>query len=193
MPKQVDHEERRELIAGAVRRLAADRGLEGVSLGEVAAEAGISKGLVQHYFPTRDAMLRHATRTLRDRVETRVRQPMSTGGLTGLHAVLIALLPLHDESRTEALAANAFLVRALKDPEIAERFRAGHARLREELAAMTAAAQADGDLRETLDPAREADLLLALVAGLGDAVLLGYRTPAEAKALVAHHLSRLTR
>nr|WP_230887008.1 hypothetical protein [Streptomyces spinoverrucosus] len=31
-----------------------------------------------------------------------------------------------------------------------------------------------------------------MVAGLGDAVLLGHRTPEEAEALVDHHLSRLT-
>src|SRR5690606_40101098 len=65
VPKRVDHEERRRLIAAAGRRIAADRGLEGVSLGEVAAEAGISKGLVQHSFPSKDAMLRCATGTLR--------------------------------------------------------------------------------------------------------------------------------
>lgn len=190
MPKRVDHEERRRLIAAAVRRIAADRGLEAVSLGEVAAEAGISKGLVQHYFPSKDAMLRHATRTLRDQVENRVR-PEFAGGLTGLRAALVALLPLDDESRTEALVANAFVVRALKDPEIAERFHVGHAQLRDAVAAMVTAAQADGDLHAKLDPFQEADLLLALVVGLGDAVLLGHRTPAEVKSLVDHHLSRL--
>ncbi|WP_431922004.1 TetR/AcrR family transcriptional regulator [Amycolatopsis tucumanensis] len=187
MPKRVDHEQRRRLIADAVRRIAADRGLEAVSLGEVAAEAGISKGLVQHYFPSRDAMLRYATRTLRDRVEDRLRT-----GQTGLRAALIALLPLDDESRTEALVANAFVVRALKDLEIAERFRLGHAQLRDAISTMITAGQADGDLHADLDPIREADLLLALVAGLGDAVLLGHRTPAEVISLVDHHLSRLT-
>lgn len=185
MPKRVDHEERRRLIADAVRRIAADRGLEAVSLGEVAAEAGISKGLVQHYFPTKDAMLRHATATLRGQVEDRLGDPAS------LRDVVVALLPLDDASRTDALVANAFLVRALKDEEIAGRFRAGHAQLSEALAALIAAAKADGVLSAGLDPVREADLLLAVVAGLGDAVLLGHRSPEEAVALVDHHLSRL--
>lgn len=183
MPKRVDHEERRRLIAAAVRRIAADRGLEAVSLGEVAAEAGISKGLVQHYFPTKDAMLRFATGTLRDHVEHRV------GG--GLRDTVVALLPLDDESRDQALVANAFLMRALKDEEIAGRFRTGHGQLAAALAAMVAAAQADGALAADLDPAREADLLLAVVTGLGDAVLLGRHTPEQAIALVDHHLARL--
>src|SRR5687768_5586891 len=190
MPKRVDHEQRRRLIAEAVRRITADRGLEAVSIGEVDAAAGISKGLVQHYFPTREAMLRYTTGTLRDHVENQV-GPELTGGLTGLRAALVALLPLSDESRTEALVANAFIVHALKDPEIADRFRVGHTQLREAVAAMVTAAQAHGDLDAQLDAAQEADLLLALVAGLGDTVLLGHRTPEEAIALVDHHLSRL--
>ena len=185
MPKRVDHEERRRLIADAVRRIAADRGLEAVSLGEVATEAGISKGLVQHYFPTKDAMLRYATGTLRTQVEDRVGVPAN------LRDLVVALLPLDEAGRTEALVANAFLVRALKDDEIADRFRTGHAQLTEALATMIAAAQADGALAADLDPAREADLLLAVVSGLGDAVLLSHRTPEDAVALVEHHLSRL--
>ncbi|GLY71602.1 TetR/AcrR family transcriptional regulator [Amycolatopsis taiwanensis] len=190
MPKRVDHEQRRRLIADAVCRIAADRGLEAVSLGEVAAEAGISKGLVQHYFPGKDAMLRYATGTLRDWVENRLRTEFADGP-TDLRAALIALLPFKDESRTEALVANAFVVRALKDPEIANRFRVGHTQLRDAVAAMITAAQADGRLHPKLEPLQETDLLLALVAGLGEAVLLGHRTPAEVISLVDHHLSRL--
>lgn len=190
MPKRVDHEERRRSIAAAVRRIAADRGLEGVSLGEVAAEAGISKGLVQHYFPSKDAMLRYATATLREQVEDRV-VPEFVPGLPGLRATVVALLPQDEASRTEAMVANAFLSRALKDPEIAERFRAGHAELRAAVASMVTAAQAEGDLSPGLEPLVEADLLVALIAGLSDAVLLGHRTLAEAEALIDHHLSRL--
>lgn len=191
MPKRVDHEERRRLIADAVRRIAADRGLEAVSLGEVAAEAGISKGLVQHYFSSKDEMLRYATGTLREQVEDRV-APELTPGVPGLRAAVLALLPVDDASRTEALVANAFLVRALRDPVIADRFRAGHSQLCDTLAALIAGGQATGDLSADIDPALEADLLLAVVAGLSDAVLLGHRTPEAAAALVDHHLSRLT-
>ncbi|GAB3003227.1 TetR/AcrR family transcriptional regulator [Streptomyces pseudoechinosporeus] len=190
MPKVVDHEERRRLIAAAVRRIAADRGLEAVSLGEVAAEAGISKGLVQHYFTSKDEMLRYATTTLRAQVEEQL--PAEFGaGAPGLRTTILALLPVDENTRTDALVANAFLMRALKDPEIAERFRAGHAQLREMIAALVAGAQAAGDLATELDPMTEADLMLALVGGLADAVLLGYRTPDEAAHLVDLYLARL--
>ncbi|UMP05022.1 TetR/AcrR family transcriptional regulator [Amycolatopsis sp. EV170708-02-1] len=189
MPKRVDHEDRRRQIAAAVRRIAADRGLEGVSLNEVAAEAGISKGFVQHYFASRDDMLRFAATTLRGGVEERIAAP-SEGELRA-RDLLVALLPLDDAGRDDALVANAFLVRALKDQEIAGHFRTGHGLLRDAVAALLAEAQADGDLAQSVDPAAEATLLLALVSGLGDAVLLGYQSGDEAIALIDLHLSRI--
>ncbi|HET6288742.1 MAG TPA: TetR family transcriptional regulator C-terminal domain-containing protein [Amycolatopsis sp.] len=188
MPKRVDHEHRRQQIAAAVRRIAADRGLEGVSLNEVAAEAGISKGFVQHYFASRDDMLRFATTTLRSGLEERIATPSEPR----VRELLIALLPLDEAARDDALVANAFLMRALKDPEIAGHFRTGHGQLRDAVTAMLAAARDDGEFVATLDPASEAALLLALVSGLGDAVLLGYQTGEEAIALIDLHLSRIT-
>ncbi len=50
MPRVVDHEERRRQIATAVSDIAATRGLSDVSFREVAAQAGVSVSLVQHYF-----------------------------------------------------------------------------------------------------------------------------------------------
>jgi AcrR family transcriptional regulator len=188
MPKVVDQDERRRLIAEAVRRIAADRGLEAVSLGEVAAEAGISKGLVQHYFSSKDEMLRYATTILRGQVEEQLPAEL---GAADLRATILALLPADEKTRSDALVANAFLMRALKDPEIAERFRAGHAQLRATIAALITERQSAGDVSMDLDPTTEADLLLALVSGLADAVLLGYRTLDEAAQLVDLHLARL--
>ncbi len=187
MPKVVDHEERRRRIAATLRRIAADEGLEAVSLGQVAAAAGISKGQVQHYFPNKDAMLRYAVRTLRDQVERQVATEAADAP-PDLRTVLVALLPLDDESRTEALVANAFLWRAFKDDEIAAWFRAGYEQLREALAALVTAEHG----LTGVDAAREADLLLALTAGLADAVLLGHRTGAEAVELIDLQLRRPT-
>ena len=62
MPKKVDRQERRTRIADALMRVAADQGLEAVSLRHVAAEAGVSAGMVQHYFrTTASAALREET------------------------------------------------------------------------------------------------------------------------------------
>ncbi|WP_241266873.1 hypothetical protein [Streptomyces scabichelini] len=59
------------------------------------------------------------------------------------------------------------------------------------IATLVAGAQAAGDLAADLDPTTEADLMLALVGGLADAVLLGHRTPDEAAHLVDLYLAHL--
>nr|WP_281401068.1 TetR family transcriptional regulator C-terminal domain-containing protein [Amycolatopsis umgeniensis] len=132
-------------------------------------------------------MLRYAATTLRGGVEERI----ASAGEPGVRDLLVALLPLDDAARDDALVANAFLVRALKDPAIAGHFRTGHGQLRDAVAAMLAAARDDGTLVSTVDPPAEAASLLALVSGLGDAVLLGYQSGEEAIALIDLHLSRI--
>ena len=49
MPRRVDHVERRAHITAALLRIAATRGLQAVTMREVAAEAGLSLRLVQYY------------------------------------------------------------------------------------------------------------------------------------------------
>ncbi|MEU5265468.1 TetR/AcrR family transcriptional regulator [Amycolatopsis sp. NPDC021455] len=180
MPKRVDHDQRRREIVAALWRIASTGGLEAVSLGEVAVEAGVSKGMVQHYFGSKQEMLRYATGYLRARVEQRISpQPPTLRGL------LLALLPVDEDSRTESLVANAFFFRALNDPALAARFREGNTMLRDTLAARIT------DEIPALDPTEEADTLLALLSGLTNALLLGHHNAAAATALLDHHLVRI--
>ncbi|MGK5643465.1 TetR/AcrR family transcriptional regulator, partial [Streptomyces sp. URMC 126] len=60
MPKQVDHRERREAIARALWRVVEQRGVAHLTVREVAREAGMSHGQLQHYFASREAMLSFA-------------------------------------------------------------------------------------------------------------------------------------
>jgi AcrR family transcriptional regulator len=188
VPKQVDHELRRREITEAICRIAAANGLEAVTLGQVATEAGISKGLVQHYFRSRDEMLVYTTSYLRESVERRI---ATRAGDATLRNLLAALLPADEQARVESLVANAFFIRALKDPAIAERFVKGDALLRAALVERFSAAQAAGDLAAELDPVRETDILLAMVAGLSQSLLLGRHTPDSALATLDHQLARL--
>lgn len=80
MPKKVDHQERRTLIADALMRVAADQGLEAVSLRHVAAEAGVSAGMVQHYFRTKDEMMAFAMAVVRERGQIRVTEALARLG-----------------------------------------------------------------------------------------------------------------
>lgn len=187
MPKQVDHDARRREIAAALWRLAAREGLEAASLSAVAAEAGVSKGRVQHYFAGRDELLAHAAHALHDRLGARVHAHLEIAGAdpaARVRAVLTGLLPLADDARTDALVGSAFFVRAVSDPLARARLREGE----EQILGLLTSLLADG-LGE--DAERAADVLLALTGGLADAVLVGRHTPDSALAILDEHLARL--
>lgn len=148
----------------------------------------MSKGLVQHYFRSRGEMLVYATGYLRERVEHRI---AAGAGDATLRDLLAALLPTTARARTESLVANAFFIRALKDPALADRFAKGDALLRGAVVALFTAAQEAGELASELNADQESDILLAIVAGLGQSLLLGQHSPDSALAVLDHQLARL--
>lgn len=50
---RLDADERRRQILGAARRLFSERGYSATSTAEIAAEAGVARGLINHYFGTK--------------------------------------------------------------------------------------------------------------------------------------------
>src|SRR5262245_63737541 len=116
IPRRVDHGERRSRIAEAILRIAATRGLDEVSLRDVAAEAGVSMGQVQHYFATKSEMLRFACAYMVDRTRRAIADalaaaPGPTSARAALRATMIQLLPLDDARRTGVWVWMAFLAR----------------------------------------------------------------------------------
>jgi AcrR family transcriptional regulator len=194
LPRQVDHEARRQRIADAVCRVAARQGLEGASLRHVAAEAGVSMGQVQHYFTTKDEMLLFAFHTLSARVERRLGatarslvQPPSTRAV--LRALLVAMVPADDEGRFEAPLWVAFLARAVVEPRLAGPLRDGA------LIAFAAdrlrSAQEAGEVPRSLDPELEATSLFALADGLMIRTLLDPDHAGTALAAIDYQLDRI--
>ncbi len=193
MPKKVDHEQRRHAIAEAVWRLAAGHGLEAVSLNEVAAEAGVSKGMVQHYFATRDDLVRYAARRAGQRRCARVLRdvPDPDTPLDLLRTALAAFLPTDPESRADVLLENAFLIRSVTDERLAVEVRRIHEQTVGVLAHLLAAARDAGHLHPDTAPDLEAPRLLALTTGLATHLLLGHLDAAAALATLDHHLDLL--
>lgn len=196
MPRVVDHGQRRGEIAGALWRIAAAEGLEAVSLARVAQEAGVSKGRVQHYFGSRGELLAFAAEQLRLRVDDRIQAAVRDAGpqtsVELVRAILVALLPLDDQARTDARVGSAFQVRALGDDDLRATYRAGNRLLRTAVADRLAEARDAGELAD-LDPEREATVLIALAGGLAEAVLIGDETESSAVAVLDHQLARLRR
>ncbi|UBU16050.1 TetR/AcrR family transcriptional regulator [Nonomuraea gerenzanensis] len=193
MPKLVDHQARRLLIADAVHRIIDAKGLDSVSLREVAAEAGISMGAVQHYFATKEEMLAVALQQLNARISVRVAATGESDPLRLVRAAMLEMLPLDETRRFEARIGLAFLARAAVADDLAELFRTGVPHVLGFFAGQLRAAQAAGRVAADLDPDEEAKVLFGVAQGVGQAALLGYYPPEAAAAAVDHHLARLTR
>ncbi|MFI6183809.1 TetR/AcrR family transcriptional regulator [Nonomuraea sp. NPDC051191] len=189
MPKQVDHAARRAEIAHAALRLCAHDGLAGVSIGRVAQEAGVSKGLVQHYFPAKADLLRASAHLLRQEIERHVRAALPDAGSPAdtLRRTLLAVVELGARAPVLLLAGHAFLATAVADPDVRELYRAGGDTVHREIAALvTATASEPG-----LDAGAEAHVLLGLARGLADGVLVGELDVTEAVAVLDHQLGRI--
>ncbi|MGW4404721.1 TetR/AcrR family transcriptional regulator [Nonomuraea sp. NPDC004702] len=193
MPKIVDHDARRRHIAEAVHRVIHDKGMESVSLREVAAEAGMSMGAVQYYVTTKDQMLLLALERIGiwigDRV-TAVAARQSTP-LEVLRATVLELLPLDEERSYLNRIGQAFQASSVVSENQAAAMRTGYSSLLSFLAEHIRAAQAAGQLAAHLDAGKEASILYAFAQGIVNATLVGHYTPKEVAALLDHHLARL--
>ena len=72
MPRVVDHEARRAEVAAVAADLIARRGLDGVSVRDVAAAGGYSTTVVTHYFASKRELLLQAYRSAGTATEERL-------------------------------------------------------------------------------------------------------------------------
>ncbi|MFJ5221410.1 TetR/AcrR family transcriptional regulator [Streptomyces sp. NPDC088400] len=195
MPRQVDHVGRRRLIAEAVCQLADERGLEGVTLRDVAARAQVSMGAVQRCFRTKEEMLvfalGHIGERIGERVQARlVRSPAQSAGTALGHAATEISL-LREEHRAEARVWLAFVAQAAVSEALARTLKVNYAALQEAFTRLISEAGEDADGAVPLDPQRETRTLLALADGLTVHVLIGHLTPREAHDVLHAHLAGL--
>lgn len=198
MPRQVDHEGRRLLIAEAVCRLADERGLEGVTLRDVAARAQVSMGAVQRCFRTKEEMLvfalGHVGERIGERVRARlVRSPAQSAATALGHAATEVSL-LRDEHRAEARVWLAFVAQAAVSEVLAKTLRENYTALQDVFTRLISEAGEDAESAggaTPLDPRLEARTLLALADGLTAHVLVGHLTPRAAREVLHAHLTHL--
>jgi len=162
MPKQVDHEERRRTIAEAVVRVVSTHGVEAASLRAVAAEAGVSMGAVQHYFTTRDEMLRfalaHGNTLLAERGARLLAEQMPTTPRAASRLFCILLLPLDVDSRTAARVRAALISHACVDEPTRELAAMAYANLTDFVVRRLSDAVPDTDVRPLVDRNRGVDI-----------------------------------
>lgn len=187
MPKIVDHEARRREIAEALWRITRSDGWEAITLRGVAAEAGVSMGLVQHYFRSKDEMLLFALEIIVEDVRAEIRkvvaalpEPRTPRQL--VTAVMMELVPRDRPNEIETAAV--FMRRLQLRPESLARLGAGQPQ--PDLRGMVA------DQIRLARPDIDADLaasgLIALLEGLLFVVVTGQQSSATARAVMAAQL-----
>ncbi|MFD5213582.1 TetR/AcrR family transcriptional regulator [Microbacterium sp. NPDC058345] len=172
MPKRVDAAERRAHIADALFRVIARDGLGAVSLRHVATEAGVTAGMVQHYFSSKHEMMTFAMQAASARYEARIRDAIDALGIEPapggmLRAVLSNFIPQSATELSDGRISLEFQAYAAGHDDAARSLAAGDAQLRAWLAALIV--EASGVDAGTA--AERAAGLLGMAEGLGLKVL----------------------
>jgi len=103
MPKIVDHEYRKKEIAEATWRVILTQGMEGVSVRNIAREAGLSLGALRHYFSSQDELLLYTMNLVKERATARIVE-IANSDLPPKEKVLqicLELIPATETTRAE--------------------------------------------------------------------------------------------
>ncbi|MBU8915843.1 TetR/AcrR family transcriptional regulator [Bacillus sp. FJAT-29953] len=103
MPKIVDHDHQKKLIAEATWRVILREGMEGATVRKIAKEAGLSFGALRHYFSTQNELLVYAMNLVKERVIARISK-IAASDLQPKEKVLkviLEIIPINEETMAE--------------------------------------------------------------------------------------------
>jgi AcrR family transcriptional regulator len=195
VPKIVDHEARREELVEATWRVIARAGMVGATMREIAREAGVSTGILAHYFADKEDLLGYALRLSHRRVYERIHT--GTQGLVGLAAlrvIMLEALPLDQERLLEAQIELNFFSLAVGNESLRELQNREFERFWDELHHRVSEAQALGEIATALDADSITHQLIILVEGISlEAVLYPARVhPDRQVDILEHFLAQVT-
>lgn len=194
MPKVVDHEERKRELAEAVWRVILRDGVEGVSVRNVATEAGWSTGALRHYFGTKEELLGAAAALMEERTRRRLESKYHGGTpREAVRSVLCETLPLDEERRAEGSLWFAFAARSLVDPRTAEEHHRLFNGMRELCHRVVHSMDEGGWLVSSLGPRVETARLHALLDGLFMQMFIGGLGEEELLEVLDAHLEEIIR
>jgi AcrR family transcriptional regulator len=168
-----------------VCELIAERGLDAVTVARTASRAGISVGLVQHYFPSKDDMLLNAFERVSAAVAARVARVVGEGTRHErsiaeiLLAALAEHLPLDGPRRAEFRVIRVFAGRALDNPALAEVDARTAAELHAQIARAVGNGVECGEVEPDMDAVAAAARVAAVAEGLATHVYRGGPGAAE--------------
>lgn len=209
MPKIVDHAARRTEIVHALWLVIYTRGIDAVTFRAVADAAGISIGRVQHYFPSREALVLEGCRQLVAGAEIDDEAELDgaagdgsgkmeeAGDVAGadpvdaLRTFVRAFIPAGEAMRVGASVWFTYVAKAVGDPLIAEIVVDNDRRTAEAATRRVERVLARGEDAEAAEAAaaEAAVRLVALAKGLAQDVMLEVRTPEAAYGILDREIA----
>lgn len=192
MPKQIDHELRRNQIAEATWRVILQRGMEGATVRNIAKEAGLSLGALRHYFSTQDELLMYAMKLVKGRATARI-EAIAMQDLPAKEKVasmLLQLLPINDDTMAEMEVWFAFTAYARHKEDM---FDPHHDGISSGIQRLIDYLDQSGLLKKGLDKEIETEKLYALVDGLALHRLLAPQrvTKEQIMRVLIHHVASI--
>ena len=173
-----------------MRELALASGLGSVTVAGTAKAAGVSVGLVQHYYDSKESLLADTLSRLLSDIEGRVDSAIIRAERDHariehmLGAGLLELLPLSPTHRDETYLRHAFAGLALDNPTLAEHQQAFDRRFRDRITQAVRNGMECGEVTPDTDALLEGEAAFALTQGLAARLLVdpdeGVRSRARA-------------
>jgi TetR/AcrR family transcriptional repressor of bet genes len=121
MPKIVDPNAQRKMIAAAAIAVIDAKGIDGAKLRDVARAANVTTGTIMHYFAGKHEMLAAVLEEIAGRTIERMQEGNVTSDAFTIHTFIneaIYQLPITDEKRAEWRVWLAFCGAAIADPAL---------------------------------------------------------------------------
>ena len=136
----------------------AARGADAVTVREVAIEAGVSTGVLSHYFVSRQQMLLHALQLSYRRAGERIQRCIDKNADPdkALREALRSILPMTDDQAREYRVWLCFWGHAVGDPDLDAANSAGYERTITSFELLIGLCQQAGTIRPDLQARREA-------------------------------------
>lgn len=170
MPKQIDPQKQRQIIANAAILVINQTGLEGTRLRDVAQAANVTTGAVTHYFDGKTAVLTAALDEIVRRTLARMETPNAPGTpqtITAFIRRVCHYLPLDDEGREEWRVWLAFWGRAIADERLREVHQRHYAKITGKLIAPLRSLSPAPSRPDTAATRQCADAVIAAIDGVG--------------------------
>ncbi|MFF4771473.1 TetR/AcrR family transcriptional regulator [Microtetraspora fusca] len=176
---------RQKSILEAATRVIARRGVRGLRVEELSAEAGVSTALLYYHFKDRANLLRRTLEFISDRADRYTGEGVSADDpRAALERTLLQELQDEPDVRENSTAWGELRASAIFEPELQDQLRASTEQWVRDIAELVERTRAGSATPVTSHPTDTAERLTALVEGLSERWLSGSITLERARHLL---------